>query len=163
MRAPARTVLVLFSVAGLAILSGDAPAAKPPPPQGALVAALADELHAAALYEATIFRHGIVEPFASVFESELAHVDRLLLLFEAYGIEPPYGAPIEHTAVPGTVRDACRLAAANERATIVLYGRLLDEVTQPDVRALFARLREVARVRHLPAFERCAARRDRRR
>jgi rubrerythrin len=83
----------------------------------------------------------------------------VLGLFESYGIDPPLDLEDpESLRVPATYRDACRVAAANERATIALYDRLLEGAPQADIRDVFTRLREVARVRHLPAFERCAAR-----
>ncbi|MBB4285312.1 ferritin-like domain-containing protein [Roseospira goensis] len=126
--------------------------------RAALEDALDDEYRAEAVYEAAIAAFGPVRPFVQIVEAERRHVDALLQLFERYGFEPPPNRWRGRVDRPTDMRDACQAAARAEQDSAALYDRLIASVTEDDVRAVFARLRDASQVRHLPAFERCADR-----
>jgi rubrerythrin len=125
--------------------------------EDALVNALADERSAAAFYQAVIDRLGDVRPFSNIVHAEIRHADHLLPLFERYGVKVPQDRSAERMPdVPDARSAACAVAVDAEIANIALYDRLLESVSQSDVREVFTRLREASLKRHLPAFRRCA-------
>lgn len=143
-------VLVLPGPAALADLDLDT--------RSALLAALDDERHAQAMYQAVIDRFGDVRPFSRIVGAEGRHERHLLDLFADRALEvPPDPWPDREMDVPESLSEACRLAAEAERANIALYDELLDGLEDSAVGATFTRLRSMSADRHLPAFERCAA------
>ncbi len=129
------------------------------PTREAILAALADERHAEALYEAVIAREstngGAVRPFSNLVRAEARHADALARLAAKYGIADP-GDPWTTTppAAPATFAEACRLGVEAEKANIAMYDRFLGFVEAADVRAVFVQLRDASAERHLPALER---------
>lgn len=122
----------------------------------ALRAALADERRARSLYEAVIARHGRVMPFANIVHAEERHEAAVAAVMQRHSVPVPEAAGVGAPDVPATVRECAALAAQAERDNIAMYDRLLASVKEPDVRALFERLRSVSLNNHLPAFERIA-------
>ncbi len=124
--------------------------------RAALEEALDDEYRAEALYEAAIAAFGPVRPFVQILEAERRHADSLLQLFERYGFDPPPNRWRGRLERPTDLGEACRAAMAAEAGNAAMYDRLIDVVTEEDVRAVFRSLREATQVRHLPAVGECA-------
>ena len=116
--------------------------------------ALLDEYSNEIYYAKVMEKFGPGRPFSNLHPAEQRHAGALLSLFSRYGLEPPSKDEAVAPAIPDTLPDATRLAAERERANIGLYDRLIDSITQPDIRQVFDRLRNASANRHLPALER---------
>ena len=130
----------------------------------ALFAALADEHHAEAFYDAVIAKFGDVRPFVNIIEAERMHAAEIGAVMASYGLtagpNDQLGSKAISDAVPATIAEACKIGVEAELVNRTLYdGELIPAVsTHPDIVALFERLRDASNNNHLPAFERCAAR-----
>ena len=130
---------------------------------GAVLEALDDEHRAFALYTAILERFPDAMPFAHIVEAEGRHIALLASVLRAHGREVPanphLGSPEMRRAVPASVACACDIAVEAEIDNVNLYvDRLLPMVADhPDVTAVFERLMEASRDRHLPAFRRWTA------
>lgn len=124
----------------------------------AILRALADERAAEARYEAIEQSLGPVMPFRPIVRAERRHAWALEQLFAMRDESAPASSNASPPAKPATLRDACAVGVASERANIALYDELLRTNLPPDVRCVFEHLQAASRERHLPAFERCAAR-----
>lgn len=135
------------------------------PMQEALLRALDDEYHAEAFYDAVMAKFGVVRPFSNIIRAEQTHAAMLADLMKTYGMEVPknskLGSAAIKAAVPATIGDACRMGVEAEIANRDLYSKeLMPAVAgHADIEAVFQRLSAASEQNHLPAFERCAARR----
>lgn len=126
--------------------------------RNALERALADERASEAKYEAIERTLGAVMPFRQVERAERRHASAIERLFVAHGSAAP-PAPSNGSSVSATtLREACAIAVQNEKHNIALYDELLQVDLPPDARCVFEHLQAASRERHLPTFERCAAR-----
>lgn len=156
---PRALVLVAF----LAAPSFAAAAALTPEADAALRAALEDEYHAEAVYDATIAKFGNVAPFANIIRAERQHSSRLVAVMRDNGITAPTN-PFTSGAksvgpMPAALSDACTVGVEAEIANVRLYDeKLLPAVAAyPDVVQVFKALRDASQEKHLPAFQRCAS------
>jgi hypothetical protein len=124
----------------------------------ALVTALDDEYRARATYAAVIAAFGPATPFDRIAASEERHVAALEAAFGRYGLPLPVDRWRDRVPPPPTLADACRDGVAGEIHNIALYDRLLAQVGEPDLRAVFMNLRGASAEGHLPAFRVCAER-----
>jgi rubrerythrin len=124
----------------------------------ALVIALDDEYRARATYGAVLAAFGPETPFERILASEERHVAALEAAFARYGLALPADRWRGRVPPPPTLADACRDGVAGEIHNIALYDRLLAQVSEPDVRAVFINLRNASANGHLPAFRACAER-----
>lgn len=127
----------------------------------ALKAALADEYHAEAFYDAVIEKFGGVRPFTNIIEAERMHARELLAVMETYGVRAEtntlLGAKDIAATVPSTVEEACAMGVRAEIANGDLYRPLITAAAgHPDIVAVFTRLQQASDNNHLPAFQRCA-------
>lgn len=135
-----------------------------PDAEAALGAALQDERHAEAFYAAVLTRFGDVRPFSNIIDAERTHEALLIDLFATYGIAVPENGyasgAMQAPAAPDSLADACKIGVEAEIANRDLYdGQLLPAVAAyPDITDVMIRLRDASEEKHLPAFERCAAR-----
>ena len=123
----------------------------------ALNMALDDEYRARATYQAIVDAYGPVTPFANIVQAEQRHIEALLPLFQRYGLAPPYDRWNGNVQVPPSLQAACEAGVQAEINNYQMYDRLLTEVAEPDVRAVFSNLRNASAYHHLPAFQACAA------
>ncbi len=128
------------------------------PTISALSEALEDEYLARATYRKVIERFGPVKPFVNIVEAENRHIAALLAQFGRLGLKPPADTWPERVQAPETLAKACAAAVQAEIANDALYDRLLDRVTDAQIRSVMQRLQEASRTRHLPAFHRCLER-----
>lgn len=130
--------------------------------KSALHAALEDEYHAEAVYEAVIDTFGQVRPFSNVVMSERQHQSMLVDLYEQYDLKVPENPYANGTKsigeMPGSLTEACQISVAAEVANRGLYvDDLLPKVAAyPDITQVMTILSDASQYRHLPAFERCA-------
>jgi rhodanese-related sulfurtransferase len=126
----------------------------------ALLAALADERQAQAVYGAVLDKFGDARPFSNIVGAEKRHEAQLLPLFEKYGVKVPQNEfTKEKVQLPETLAEACRKGVEGEKANIALYDGFLEFVRETDIRDAFVYLREASKNNHLPAFERCGGQR----
>jgi hypothetical protein len=117
-----------------------------------LVAALQDERVALAEYQAIIDTYGDIRPFTMIALAEETHIDLLLPLFDAYGIEVPENTAASQVVVPESITAALAAGVSAEQANIAMYETFLAQEGLPeDVANVFALL-QAASVRHLNAF-----------
>lgn len=118
--------------------------------------ALADERRSEATYVALDAKLGAASPFTRIVHGERRHAMALEALLSAHGLPLPGSEPVSTPAVADR-REACKVGITSERTNIALYDELLAGTLPPDVRCVFEHLRDASRLRHQPAFERCAA------
>lgn len=125
-----------------------------------LAMALDDEYRAEAIYQAVLDSFPGVRPFINIIEAERRHAVRvktdMARLGITYATKNPYLGTIK---APVTVLEACRQGVVAEEENIALYDRLLPSVTDSQIRETLTALQRASRERHLPAFQRCVARR----
>lgn len=121
----------------------------------ALSEALDDEYKSRATYRKVIERFGPVRPFVNIVEAEDRHVAALLAQFRRLGATPPEDAWATRVKAPDSMEQACAEAVQAEIENDAIYSRLLEQVTDAQVRLVMLRLQEASRNQHLPAFRRC--------
>ena len=122
----------------------------------ALVTALDDEYRARATYQAVIDAHGPLFPFINIVRSEERHIAALISLFHRYGLPLPPDRWSGRVTAPPTPLAACEAGVVGEVDNYRMYDTLLEQVTLPEVRTVFANLRNASAFHHLPAFQSCA-------
>ncbi|MGV8831006.1 MAG: ferritin-like domain-containing protein [Devosia sp.] len=128
----------------------------------ALQAAINDEYHAEAVYNAVIAKFGQVRPFSNIVKAERQHQSLLIGLYDQYGLTVPANPYTngEKTLgeLPATLSEACQIGVTAEIANRALYaGDLLPKVAQyTDITAVLNVLSDASEYQHLPAFQRCA-------
>jgi hypothetical protein len=132
------------------------PTPLPDATRNALLEALGDGRKAEATYSAVLAKFGAVEPFLGIVDAEHRDQEALLDLFRAQRMEIPpnpyQGAP---PSTPDTLPEACAVGVKIEGGSIALYDRLLSQVRESNVRAVFRQLQEASWSHHLPAFRAC--------
>lgn len=146
----AAAILVAVAVAPAAAAALDAQTRQ------ALTDAINDEYQARALYQAVIAKFGGMRPFVNIVQAETQHAEELRALFAAYKVPAPADTHAGKVAAPATILEACKIAVQAETKNVAMYDRFLKFVKEPDIVAVFTRLRDVSANRHLPAFQRCA-------
>jgi len=122
----------------------------------ALHAALDDEYHARATYQAVLDAFGDVRPFVNIVESEGRHIQALKRQCEQHGIAVPSDKWAGRVSAPESLKRACEDAMKAERENAALYEKLIEAAREyPDVQDTFRSLQAASQERHLPAFERC--------
>jgi len=160
----AKTISIAFILAALAATPSLAEAASlTPQAETALRAALEDEYHAEAVYEATTAKFGNVAPFTNIIRAERQHSSRLVAVMRDNGLTAPanpYASGAKAIeAIPAALADACAVGVEAEIANVRLYDeKLLPAVAaNPDIVQVFRALRDASQEKHLPAFQRCAS------
>ena len=129
----------------------------------AALAALDDEYHALATYEAVIAKFGAVRPFVNIRKAEAQHAGAVIGYLQAQGEavpENPYLTGAKPAPeVPATLTAACDLGVQAEIANKDLYDvKLLPMVADnAELTRILTALRDASQNNHLPAFQRCAS------
>ena len=121
-----------------------------------LCTALDDEYRARATYQAVVDYYGPVMPFVNIVQAEQRHVAALESLFYRYTLPLPYNRWQGQVPPAVSLQQACVDAVSAEINNYGMYDRLLQDVTQEDVRMVFSNLRNASAYHHLPAFQYCA-------
>ncbi|VFU16779.1 ferritin-like domain-containing protein [Methylocella tundrae] len=135
-----------------------------PAARSAVIEALEDEYHARAFYRAILERFPGAKPFSHIVEAESRHAAALERVLAAYAVPVPSdrhaGSEEIRRSVPAALACACEIAAQAEIENVSLYeDKLLPRVAgYQAIESVFNRLMQASRDRHLPAFQRCAAR-----
>ncbi len=120
--------------------------------------ALMDEYNARDTYRKVINKFGPVRPFINIVESEQAHIEMLLPLYEKYNISVPPEPDLDRILIHSDLLKACEDGVAGEIENIAMYERLINATDFPDVLEVLQCLQAASRDNHLPAFERCVER-----
>jgi hypothetical protein len=118
------------------------------------------EYAAYAMYAAIIEAYGSVNPFANIVRSEANHIAALQKVLDRYGVEYPEENPyIDAVTSPASLAEAAQAGVDAEIDNVALYEAQLAAVAgYADIVEVFVNLQTASQERHLPAFERAAAR-----
>lgn len=122
----------------------------------ALRVTLEDELTARAFYAAILAKHGNVRPFTNIMQAEERHAEAIRTLMQRHQVDGTGVTARPLPEIPATVAQCAELAAQLERENVVIYDRVVQTTTEPDIKTVFVRLRGTSLNNHLPAFERVA-------
>lgn len=118
-----------------------------------LVYALQDEYTAQAEYAAIIAAYGETRPFINIIAAEQTHIDLLLPLFAAYGIDVPANTASDNVILPDSLTSAIATGIQAEEMNIAMYQLFLNSPDLPDdVRNVFTYLLQASE-NHLNAFQ----------
>lgn len=115
------------------------------------------EYAAAASYLAVLDSFGMVEPYATILEGELRHIDALTRQLERDGIEVPENPYIGIVAAPADLQTAAEAWAQGEINNVALYDELLTQADDARLVKVLGNLRRASLESHLPLFEAAAA------
>jgi hypothetical protein len=111
------------------------------------------EYAAAASYEAVLDEYGMVEPYASIYQAELRHIDALIRQLERAGEEVPANPYTGKIKAPGDLKTAAEAWAEGEILNVELYDDLIARTTNENLLKVLGNLRSASLNSHLPAFE----------
>jgi|GEM_PF-514073 len=114
------------------------------------------EYAAAASYLAVLDRFGPVEPYATILEGELRHIDALTRQLQRYGVEVPDNPYIGQVDAPDDLQSAAQAWAEGEVDNVALHDGLLAQVDDARLERVLGNLRRASLESHLPLFEAAA-------
>jgi hypothetical protein len=124
----------------------------------ALNTAIDEEYYAKAVYVKVMATFGPIEPFPWITRCEQMHINWVAKLLSKYGL------PIPGDRWAGNIdlefsskQQACEIGAQAEAYNASVYDAMIPQITHSDIISTFAKLRDVSRYQHLPAFEKWAA------
>jgi hypothetical protein len=115
------------------------------------------EYAAAASYLAVLDRFGTVEPYATILDGELRHIDALSRQLERLGIDVPDNPYLGVVVAPDSLLAAAEAWAAGEIENVALYDELLAQADDSRLARVLSNLRRASLESHLPLFEAAAA------
>lgn len=115
------------------------------------------EYAAAASYLAVLDRFGIVEPYATILEGELRHIDALTRQLERAGVEVPENPYIGVVVAPDDLQAAAEAWAEGEVLNVAMYDALIAQADGEKLVMVLGNLRRASLESHLPLFEAAAA------
>ena len=133
-----------------------------PAQSNAALAALEDEYHAFAFYQAVIDSFGDIKPFRNIIKAEAQHIEAVSSLLRASGMAVPANPYLDGSKAalkaPATKAEACQIGVQAEIANAALYDESLFPAAagNPALIKTFTALRDASQTKHLPAFQRCA-------
>lgn len=154
--------------------SGPSPAATPSrepidvttgAPQSGTDAALAwaalmgpdGEYAAAASYQAVLEEFGQVEPYATILDAELRHIDALVRQLEKAGVSVPDNPYSGLIPPPAGLLAAAQAWAEGEVKNVEMYDALIGQSASDSLTRVLSNLRRASLESHLPLFELAAA------
>jgi hypothetical protein len=115
--------------------------------------AIEDEYLAKAEYESIMETYGEQRPFSNILEAEKTHIELLLPLFAAYGINVPLDTATDYVVIPDSIEEALEVGVQAEIDNIAMYEKFLAGDLPEDVREVFEDLQNASKS-HLTAFQR---------
>lgn len=111
------------------------------------------EYAAAASYEAVLDKYGLVEPYATIYQAELRHIDALIRQLERLGEPVPSNPYTGKIKAPGDLVTAAKAWAEGEILNVELYDDLIAKSANANITKVLENLRRASLESHLPAFE----------
>lgn len=115
------------------------------------------EYAAAASYLAVLDAYGQVEPYASIYQQELKHIDALVRQLSKYGVTAPANPYVGVIAAPTDLATAAQAWAEGEVHNITMYDNLIAQSTDSRLTSVLENLRSASLNNHLPLFQEAAA------
>lgn len=117
-----------------------------------LTYALQDENLARAEYDLILNDFGSVRPFTNIMRAEETHIDALLPLFSAYGVDVPADEGALHASAVDSLTEAYQAGVNAEVNNIAMYEIFLAQDLPDNVRTVFESLMHASE-NHLRAFQ----------
>jgi hypothetical protein len=111
------------------------------------------EYAAAASYEAVLDEYGQVEPYATIYQAELRHINALTRQLQNLGEPVPSNPYTGKITAPKDLTTAAEAWAEGEILNVELYDDLIDKTDNSNLLRVLGNLRRASLESHLPAFE----------
>ena len=111
------------------------------------------EYAAAASYEAVLNKYGSVEPYATIYQAELRHINALVRQLERLGEPVPANPYTGKIMAPKDLTTAAEAWALGEILNVELYDDLIPKTENANLLRVLGNLRSASLEMHLPAFE----------
>ena len=111
------------------------------------------EYAAAASYLAVLDKYGSVEPYQTIYQAELRHIDALIRQLERLGEEVPENPYLGKITAPDNLVSAAEAWAVGEVLNVELYDQLISKTQNANLLKVLGNLRIASLESHLPAFE----------
>jgi hypothetical protein len=111
------------------------------------------EYAAAASYLAVLDKYGSVEPYQTIYQAELRHIDALIRQLERLGEEVPENSYLGKITAPEDLVSAAEAWAIGEVLNVELYDQLISKTQNANLLNVLGNLRIASLESHLPAFE----------
>jgi hypothetical protein len=111
------------------------------------------EYAAAASYLAVLDKYGAVEPYQTIYQAELRHIDALIRQLERLGAEVPENPYLGKITAPDDLVSASKAWAEGEVLNVELYDQLISKTDTANLLKVLGNLRIASLESHLPAFE----------
>lgn len=115
------------------------------------------EYAAAASYQAVLDAFGTVEPYATILEGELRHIDALTRQLERSGVTVPANPYLGVLTAPADLQTAAEAWAEGEVLNVAMYDALIAQADDARLVNVLENLRRASLESHLPLFEAAAA------
>lgn len=115
------------------------------------------EYAAAASYAAVLDKYGQVEPYATIYQAELKHVDALIKQLDRAGIVAPANPYMGKIEAPADLTTAAQAWAEGEILNVEMYDVLIAQSSDTNLTKVLNNLRSASLDSHLPLFELAAA------
>lgn len=115
------------------------------------------EYAAAASYAAVLDKYGQVEPYATIYQAELKHVDALIKQLDRAGIVAPADPYMGKIEAPADLTTAAQAWAEGEILNVEMYDVLIAQSSDSNLTKVLNNLRSASLDSHLPLFELAAA------
>jgi hypothetical protein len=111
------------------------------------------EYAAAASYLAVLDKYGSVEPYQTIYQAELRHIDALIRQLERLGELVPENPYLGQITAPDDLVAAAEAWAIGEVLNVELYDQLISRTESESLLKVLGNLRSASLDSHLPAFE----------
>jgi hypothetical protein len=111
------------------------------------------EYAAAASYLAVLDEYGSVEPYQSIYQSELRHIDALIRQLEKAGVVVPENPYLGKVTIPDNLVSIAEAEARVEVLNVEMYDLLISKTENTNLIKVLTNLRTASLESHLPAFE----------
>jgi hypothetical protein len=111
------------------------------------------EYAAAASYLAVLDKYGSVEPYQTIYQAELRHIDALIRQLERQGEVVPENPYLGKITAPEDLVSAAEAWAIGEVLNVELYDQLISKTDNENLLKVLGNLRSASLDSHLPAFE----------
>ena len=115
------------------------------------------EYAAAASYAAVLDKYGQVQPYATIYQAELKHVDALIKQLDRAGIVAPANPYMGKIEAPADLTTAAQAWAEGEILNVEMYDVLIAQSSDTNLTKVLNNLRSASLDSHLPMFELAAA------